>query len=134
MEHSILIVDDDLAIKQSVEEYLKLMSYDVRSAGNALEAIEILKIFKADVVLTDIMMQGMDGLELTRLIKEGYAGQLLPSCECYMKIMYKRYGGYGYSHVLETILPVLKNAYGVSQKDIDIMMRENPKKYLAYEA
>jgi phosphotriesterase-related protein len=70
---------------------------------------------------------------LSLLIKEGYAGQLLPSCECYMKIMFKKYGGYGFSHVLETIIPVLKYAYGVSQKDVDTMMIENPKKYLAYE-
>ncbi|MCG8619425.1 MAG: diguanylate cyclase, partial [Desulfobacterales bacterium] len=49
---------------------LKLLAYDVRSAGNADEAIEVLKTFRADVVLTDIMMQGMDGLELTRVIKE----------------------------------------------------------------
>ncbi|WDP93055.1 MAG: diguanylate cyclase [Desulfobacter sp.] len=72
MAHAILIVDDDLAIKESVEEYLKLLSYNVRSAENAQEAIEILKTFEADVVLTDIMMQGMDGLELTRVIKTDY--------------------------------------------------------------
>jgi len=66
------------------------------------------------------------------LIEEGYAGQLLPSCECYMKIMYKKYGGYGFTHVLETIIPILKNAYGVPQKAIDTMLIENPKKYLSY--
>ncbi len=72
MAHAILIVDDDLAIKESVEEYLRLLSYDVKSAQNADEALEIIKTFKADIVLTDIMMQGMDGLELTRLIKEDH--------------------------------------------------------------
>jgi len=70
MAHAILIVDDDLAIKESVEEYLKLLAYEVKSAENAHEAIEILKSFPAEVVLTDIMMQGMDGLELTRIIKD----------------------------------------------------------------
>lgn len=72
MANSILIVDDDSAIKESVEEYLKLLSYNVKSAQNADEALEILKTFKAEVVLTDIMMQGMDGLELTRIIKEDH--------------------------------------------------------------
>ncbi len=72
MAHAILIVDDDLAIKESVEEYLKLLSYEVKSAENAHEAIDILKNFPADVVLTDIMMQGMDGLELTRIIKNDH--------------------------------------------------------------
>jgi len=72
MAHAILIVDDDLAIKESVEEYLKLLAYEVKSAENAHEAIDILTHFPADVVLTDIMMQGMDGLELTRIIKNDH--------------------------------------------------------------
>lgn len=72
MAYSILIVDDDVAIKESVQEYLEILNYNVKSAGNALEALKILQSFEADVVLTDIMMQGMDGLELTRKIKETY--------------------------------------------------------------
>ncbi|MCP3873151.1 MAG: diguanylate cyclase [Desulfobacteraceae bacterium] len=72
MTHSILIVDDDSAIKESVEEYLTILNYNVKSALSAKEALNILDSFKADVVLTDIMMQGMDGLELTRKIKESY--------------------------------------------------------------
>jgi diguanylate cyclase (GGDEF)-like protein len=72
MAYSILIVDDDAAIKESVEEYLKILKYDVKSALNADQALKTLESFNADVVLTDIMMQGMDGLELTRRIKELY--------------------------------------------------------------
>ncbi|PIE62154.1 MAG: diguanylate cyclase response regulator [Desulfobacter postgatei] len=77
MSHSILIVDDDIAIKESVEEFLKLMAYEVKSAENAFQAVEILKTFQPDIILTDIMMQGMDGLELTRLIKEQYSGDVM---------------------------------------------------------
>ncbi len=69
MTYAILIVDDDIAIKESVEEYLKILSYDVKSALNAEEALTVLEDFDADMVLTDIMMQGMDGLELTKKIK-----------------------------------------------------------------
>jgi diguanylate cyclase (GGDEF)-like protein len=72
MTYSILIVDDDIAIKESVEEYLKILNYEVKSASNADKALKILNSFEADIVLTDIMMQGMDGLELTRKIKESY--------------------------------------------------------------
>ncbi|MBA3011538.1 MAG: diguanylate cyclase [Proteobacteria bacterium] len=72
MTYSILIVDDDVAIKESVEEYLKILSYNVKSALNAKEALTILKNFDADMVLTDIMMQGMDGLELTKKIKSKF--------------------------------------------------------------
>lgn len=69
MTYAILIVDDDIAIKESVEEYLKILSYNVKSATNAREALTLLESFDADMVLTDIMMQGMDGLELTKQIK-----------------------------------------------------------------
>lgn len=70
MPHSILIVDDDESVKESVEEYLAILGYDVRSALDADQAIKILETFSPDVVLTDIIMQGMDGLELTRKIKK----------------------------------------------------------------
>lgn len=72
MTYSILVVDDDLAVKESVEEYLKLLKYRVKTAASAQEALKTLQSYHADIVLTDIMMQGMDGLELTRKIKEKY--------------------------------------------------------------
>ena len=69
---------------------------------------------------------------MAKLIEAGYEEQLLPSCECFMKVHYKKYGGFGYSHLLEYIIPILKNAYGVSEKSINTMLVENPKKYLAF--
>lgn len=72
MAHMILVVDDDTVIKDSVEEYLTYLSYRVDTAASAEEALRKLDIFPADVVLTDIMMHGMDGLELTLRIKEKY--------------------------------------------------------------
>ncbi len=72
MSVSILIVDDDSAIKDSVQEYLILRGYEVKSALNAEQALKILESFRADIVITDIMMQGMDGLELTRRVKSLY--------------------------------------------------------------
>lgn len=77
MAYAILIVDDDFAIKESVEEYLTLLSYRVQSASSAEEALEIMETYPADVVLTDIMMHGMDGLELTRIIKEKYESDVM---------------------------------------------------------
>ena len=77
MTHSILIVDDDTAIMEAVEEYLNILKYDVKSASNADEALKILESFKPDIVLTDIMMQGMDGLELTRRIKDSFEADVM---------------------------------------------------------
>jgi diguanylate cyclase (GGDEF)-like protein len=77
MTYSILVVDDDKAIKESVEEYLKIQKYKVKTAANAQKALEILQIFNADIVITDIMMLGMDGLELTKKIKAKYDADVM---------------------------------------------------------
>lgn len=77
MANSILIVDDDTAIKESVEEYLKILGYNVKSGSCAEDALQILETYPADVILTDIMMQGMDGLELTREIKKKYNADVM---------------------------------------------------------
>ena len=69
---------------------------------------------------------------LVKLIEAGYEEQLLPSCECFMKIHYKKYGGYGFSHVLKYIIPILRHYYKVSDKAINAMLVENPTRYLAY--
>ncbi|MCP4671662.1 MAG: diguanylate cyclase [Desulfobacula sp.] len=77
MTYSILVVDDDEAVKESVEEYLTILKYNVQTAANALDALETLKDFHADIVITDIMMQGMDGLELTKKIKAKYDADVM---------------------------------------------------------
>ncbi len=69
---SILIVDDDIDISESMFEYIELNKFRVSMASNAEEALDFLKTNIIDVVITDIKMQGMDGLELTELIKKDY--------------------------------------------------------------
>ena len=77
MTYSILVVDDDEAIKNSVEEFLIIQNYKVKTAVNAQKALDILQIFNADIVITDITMQGMDGLELTKKIKAKYHADVM---------------------------------------------------------
>ncbi|MCK5837076.1 MAG: diguanylate cyclase [Desulfobacula sp.] len=77
MAYSILIVDNDIAIKESVEANLKISNYTVRTALNADTALKVLESFEADIVLTDIRMRGMDGLELTRKIKKLYSTDVM---------------------------------------------------------
>jgi diguanylate cyclase (GGDEF)-like protein len=77
MTNSILIVDDDDAIRESAEDFLEIKDYVVESAASAEEAIERLNTFKADIVVTDIMMGGMDGLELTRYINDKFDSKVI---------------------------------------------------------
>jgi len=65
----ILIVDDNLANLKLARLLLKHEGYNVRTAADAEAALEILKTFQPQLILMDIQLPGMDGLELTRRLK-----------------------------------------------------------------
>ena len=67
---TILVVDDEKEIADLVEIYLVSDGYRVLKAGNAQEGLEILNKEEVHLVLLDIMMPGMDGLEMCRRIRE----------------------------------------------------------------
>lgn len=66
----LLLVDDELSIRDPLARYLEKQGYRVTEASNAASAREALKGYDIDVVLLDIMMPGEDGLSLTRHIAE----------------------------------------------------------------
>ncbi len=72
MKQHILIVEDDQAVRDSMAEFITLSGFDCQVASSAEEAIDILKSSEFQVVITDITMPGMDGLELTDIIKKDY--------------------------------------------------------------
>jgi two-component system cell cycle response regulator DivK len=65
----ILIVDDNAANLKLARVLLKGEGYDVRTAADAEEALEVLREFRPRLILTDLQMPGMDGFELTRRLK-----------------------------------------------------------------
>jgi diguanylate cyclase (GGDEF)-like protein len=70
---SLLIVDDDMAIREAMKEYFTLADFSTSTAADAYETLDFLKDNPGiDVVITDIMMPGMNGLELTDRIKSAY--------------------------------------------------------------
>jgi diguanylate cyclase (GGDEF)-like protein len=72
IETSILIVDDDPGIRDSIHEFIGMAGYKSFETSSAEEALEILKTNTIHVVITDIRLPGMNGLELTDLIKNRY--------------------------------------------------------------
>lgn len=67
---NILVVDDEKEIADLVEIYLVSDGYTVLKANNAKEGFEILAKQDVHLVLLDIMMPGMDGLQMCRKIRE----------------------------------------------------------------
>jgi putative nucleotidyltransferase with HDIG domain len=65
----ILVVDDESVILDVAEEYFQRKDYEVYTAGNGIEALEILNKVKIGCVFTDINMPMMDGLELAEKIR-----------------------------------------------------------------
>ncbi len=66
----VLVVDDEGAIRYSVSKTLQRIGYNVSEAANGEEALEMIQDEPYDVVLTDIKMPGLDGVELLKRIKE----------------------------------------------------------------
>ncbi len=72
MKEKILLVDDDADICKVLSISLTDIGYRVHTAGNGEEALRIFKQVKPSIVLTDIKMPIMNGIELLRKIKSQY--------------------------------------------------------------
>lgn len=68
----VLIIDDEELIRGVIKEYCLNENYQVLEAGNGLEALEILKKTRVDVIVLDIMMPKMDGYTFFKEMKENY--------------------------------------------------------------
>ena len=69
-ETNILVIDDEKEIAELVEIYLVSDGYKVFKASSAQEGFDILDKENIQLILLDIMMPGMDGLEMCRIIRE----------------------------------------------------------------
>jgi DNA-binding NtrC family response regulator len=71
MTRRILVVDDDPSIGETFELHLGRRGHAVRSASSGEGALNQLEAFAPGVVITDVRMSGMDGLELLRRVRQG---------------------------------------------------------------
>lgn len=69
-QYDILIVDDDTRIRQLLGKYLKQHNFNVYESVDAKAAIELLEQQNFDLIILDVMMPEMNGIELTKLIRE----------------------------------------------------------------
>jgi two-component system response regulator AtoC len=66
----ILVVDDEAVIRESLRDWLSDVSYEVFTAENGSQALEIIEREGLGIVITDLVMPGMDGIELMKRAKE----------------------------------------------------------------
>ncbi len=67
----ILVIDDEPSITKLVSAYLKPEGYDVYTAADGLSGLKAARAYKPDLIILDVMLPGMDGLELlSRLRRE----------------------------------------------------------------
>ena len=66
----ILVVDDEINIRGALVTLLEKKHYEVQGAGTGEEALEQLEAVRTDLVLTDLKMPGMGGMEFLRQLKQ----------------------------------------------------------------
>ena len=67
---SILVVEDNENLNKMMSAKLKMETYNVFSAFNGEEALEVLEHEHIDLIISDVMMPGIDGYELTKTLIE----------------------------------------------------------------
>ena len=66
----VLVIDDEAIVRVSCERVLQPEGYEVVATSRGDEAIELMEREKFDIVLTDLKMPDMDGLEVLKIIKK----------------------------------------------------------------
>jgi DNA-binding response OmpR family regulator len=70
MVEKILIVEDEATLQETLAYNLKRQGYEVEVAGDGPSALEVARRIKPDLILLDIMLPGMDGFEVCRMIRQ----------------------------------------------------------------
>ena len=78
MANKVLVVDDELEIRDLLSKFLTEEGYEVIVASNGEEAIELAKRENPQVILLDIMMPGMDGIETCKRLKAEEKTRFIP--------------------------------------------------------
>jgi len=66
----ILVVDDDRAVREALERALSLEGFDVELAADGAEALAAVERRQPDAIVLDVLMPGVDGLEVCRLLRK----------------------------------------------------------------
>lgn len=65
----ILVIDDDIEVRTTLVDILRLEGYDVDSAGDGGRALELIREIEFDLIVLDLRLPDMDGIEILRIVK-----------------------------------------------------------------
>ena len=70
----ILVVDDEATVREVLIEFLKLQGYSATGAGDGREALALVRKLQPQVILLDIALPGMNGIEILKRVRESSPG------------------------------------------------------------
>src|SRR6516165_1084248 len=76
--HTILVVDDSDDLRELYETLLRYEGYEVKTASSAEEALRIVRTWRPSLVITDLFMPGIGGLELITRLRSDFAPPVPP--------------------------------------------------------
>jgi len=70
MPESILVVEDEPSLQETLAYNLKKEGYKVETVGDGREALDLARELKPDLIVLDLMLPGLDGFEVTRVLRK----------------------------------------------------------------
>lgn len=70
MSEKILVVDDEISLQETLAYNLKKQGYDVVTTGEGTEALKLAREIEPDLIILDIMLPGLDGFEICRILRK----------------------------------------------------------------
>ena len=78
MSKKILIIDDDLTFQKTIRETLESAGYDVVEAHDGIEGLKIVEVEKPNLILLDIVMPKLGGIEFLRILQKNQGSSPYP--------------------------------------------------------
>lgn len=69
MADKILVVDDEISLQETLSYNLKKQGYDVQTTGDGADALALAREMKPDLIILDVMLPGLDGFEICRILR-----------------------------------------------------------------
>ena len=77
MAETILVVEDEPSLQETLAYNLKKEGYTVESVGDGLVALDYARKLKPDLIVLDLMLPGIDGFEVTRILRKEMTTSIL---------------------------------------------------------